>query len=136
MKEVTNFLKEHDIRPSYQRIRIYEYISTMKNHPTIEMIYNSLTEEIPSLSKTTIYNTVRLFVNSGIMQPITIEDHEIRYDANVMTHVHFKCNECGKIEDFFLKETWFDFKAVIPDSYMIQDEHLYARGVCSECKSK
>lgn len=135
MKEVTNFLKEHDIRPSYQRIRIYEYISSMKNHPTIDMIYKALTEEIPSLSKTTIYNTVRLFVHSGIMQPITIEDHEIRYDANVMPHVHFKCNECGKIEDFFLEETWFDFKAVIPHSYMIQDEHLYARGICSECTS-
>jgi Fur family transcriptional regulator, peroxide stress response regulator len=60
MQNTSEFLKNHSIRPSYQRIRIYDYLTSMRNHPTIDMIYSSLIREIPSLSKTTIYNTLRL----------------------------------------------------------------------------
>ena len=129
-------LKSHNIRPSYQRVRIYEYVQTMKNHPTIDVVYSSLVPEIPTLSKTTIYNTLKLFVDAGIMQPVTIEDHEIRYDADTTPHIHFKCIECGGIIDVFIpgQNNWLPSR--IPSGYEVREQHLYARGLCPECREE
>jgi Fur family transcriptional regulator, peroxide stress response regulator len=134
MQNISEFLKKHDIRPSYQRMRIFEYVQSKRNHPTIDMIYSSLIQEIPSLSKTTIYNTLRLFVSAGIVKPVTIEDHEIRYDADTVPHIHFKCIKCGKIEDIYLNKDWNDLASMVPEGYVVNEEHLYLRGLCSDCR--
>jgi Fur family transcriptional regulator, peroxide stress response regulator len=136
MQNTSEFLKNHSIRPSYQRIRIYDYLTSMRNHPTIDMIYSSLIREIPSLSKTTIYNTLRLFVETGIVNPVTIEDHEIRYDADIRPHIHFKCTLCGAIDDMRLSEDWTDIASMVPEGYQINEEHLYLRGYCPSCREK
>ena len=57
VEDIGAYLKSHEIKPSFQRMRIFEYLITHRNHPTVEMIYKSLVKEIPTLSKTTVYNT-------------------------------------------------------------------------------
>jgi Fur family transcriptional regulator, peroxide stress response regulator len=131
---VSEQLKSHQIRPSFQRVRILAYVQTKKNHPTIDMIYSSLITEIPTLSKTTIYNTLKLFVDAGIMQPITIEDHQIRYDADITPHIHFKCINCGEVTDVFIPEQQNWLSSHIPSGYDVREQHLYARGRCPECR--
>ncbi|NQT59336.1 MAG: transcriptional repressor [Bacteroidetes bacterium] len=133
IQTVSEQLKAYQIRPSYQRVRILAYVQTEKNHPTIDMIYSSLITEIPSLSKTTIYNTLKLFVDAGIMQPVTIEDHEIRYDADTAPHIHFKCIECGEVTDVFIPEQQDWLPSHIPAGYDVREQHLYARGLCPGC---
>ena len=59
LKELSNELKKNNIRLTHQRLKVLEYLSNSKNHPTVEQIYNALKKEVPSLSKTTIYNTLR-----------------------------------------------------------------------------
>ena len=54
IENVGEYLKSHDIKPSYQRIKIFEYLVEHKNHPTVDMIYKALVDEIPTLSKTTV----------------------------------------------------------------------------------
>lgn len=135
LESITHLLKDHGLRPSVQRVRIYEYLVSMKNHPTIEMIYDTLQPEMPSLSKTTIYNTLKTFVKAGIVQPITIEEHEMRYDADISTHIHFKCTICSSITDFFLPEDSMDIDDYIPGTYTVEEKHLYAYGICGKCRN-
>ncbi len=64
MKEIQSMrgnLLNAGIKPSYQRIKIYEYIFNNNIHPTVDNIYKKLLKEIPTLSKTTVYNTLKLF---------------------------------------------------------------------------
>jgi len=49
-------LKEKGISPSVQRLKVYEYIMSHRNHPSVDMIYDDIKNEIPTLSKTTVYN--------------------------------------------------------------------------------
>ncbi len=133
-KTVSEQLRSHQIRPSFQRMRILAYVQREKNHPTIDMIYSSLLAEIPTISKTTIYNTLKLFVNAGLMQPVTIEDHEIRYDADITPHIHFKCIECGTVTDVFIPEQQDWLLSRIPAGFYVKEQHLYARGLCPECR--
>ena len=59
MKGIIDIMKEHDIAPSMQRVKILEYLRNYKIHPTADMIYQALLDEMPTLSKTTVYNTLK-----------------------------------------------------------------------------
>ena len=62
IKEMSQFLSEKGIKPSYQRVKILERLLADKSHPTVSDIYLDLVDEIPSLSKTTVYNTLNIFI--------------------------------------------------------------------------
>lgn len=74
-------LKSRGVQISYQRMRILSYLTQTIIHPTAEDIYLALKSEIPSLSRTTIYNTLNLFVEYGIVRILPIDDTEMRYDG-------------------------------------------------------
>ena len=60
-----DYLLSYNIKPSVQRIAIMDYLLTHKTHPCIDEIYMALCDDIPTLSKTTVYNTLKLFVEHG-----------------------------------------------------------------------
>jgi len=130
-KMIEEFLKQHNIKPSYQRMKIYGYLIRYKNHPTVDKIYQSLADEIPTLSKTTVYNTLKLFLDKKIVQLITIEENESRYDADISIHGHFKCLKCSKIYDLWLDMT--SVKLTGLDRFSIDESHIYFKGACSDC---
>jgi len=124
-------LLQHQIKPSYPRIRILEYLLTTKNHPTVEQIYKGLLKELPTLSKTTVYNTLNLFVHANIVRVVTIEDNETRYDADVSQHGHFKCLCCGGIYDFYFSSD--DIKTADLNDFQITTKDVYYKGICPKC---
>ena len=133
INDVGEFLKKHDIKPSYQRIKIFEYLLDNRIHPTVDEIFKALISNIPTLSKTTVYNTLKLFADKQIVIIINIEDNETRYDADVSNHGHFKCIKCGEIYDFDI-----DLEKVgLLDhvSFDIKEYHFYLKGLCDKCKS-
>ncbi|WP_066498758.1 Fur family transcriptional regulator [Abyssisolibacter fermentans] len=130
INNIEDYLKSNDIKPSYQRIKIFEYLIKYKNHPTVDMIYKELVGEIPTLSKTTVYNTLKLFVEKNIVIVINIEDNETRYDADTSFHGHFKCRKCKRVYDFRLEMPHIkDLEGFDIDEY-----HFYLKGVCKSCK--
>ncbi|RUA09057.1 MAG: transcriptional repressor [Fusobacteria bacterium] len=131
IEKMSSFLKSHDIRPSYQRMKIFEYLVVNKNHPTIDMIYKSLAPKIPTLSKTTVYNTLNLFIEKKIAIVILVEENETRYDADTSIHGHFKCEECGTVKDLNLGMEKIDIPELT--EFQINEHHLYFKGVCKEC---
>lgn len=124
-------LLEHNIKPSYPRIRIMQYLSEKKNHPTVEEIHGELVKEIPTLSKTTIYNTLKLFVDARIARVVTTEENEARYDAELSSHGHFKCESCGEIYDFFISPE--DISSNDLNRYIIYERSIYCKGICPKC---
>ena len=132
MKTIEKLLSDSGIKPSYQRIRILTYLVGHKNHPTVEMIHKELVSEIPTLSKTTIYNTLKQFVEKGITQIINIEDNETRYDADISTHGHFKCLKCNKVFDFKFDDENLEISDM--EDFEFLQTHLYIKGICKNCK--
>ena len=90
-------LSKHNIRPSLTRVLIYDYLRQHRTHPTAEQIYMSLSPQVPTLSKTTVYNTVKLLTEQGIIKMITIEEQQARFDACTDLHGHFLCRNCGGV---------------------------------------
>lgn len=133
MMDVAHFLQENSIKPSYQRVRIMKYLVDHKNHPTVDMIYKELLPDIPTLSKTTIYNTLKNFVEKDIAQVLMIEENETRFDADVSNHGHFKCTRCGNIFDFKVDDNNLNFN--INKKFTIDACHIYLKGICEKCNN-
>jgi len=123
-------LLAHKINPSYQRVKILEYLLSKRNHPTIDMIYSDLKREMPKLSKTTIYNTLKLFIERDVVNPVNIEDNILRYDAETKMHGHFKCVKCGAIIDLDIDFATLD--SHILKGYTISEHHINFKGTCNK----
>jgi Fe2+ or Zn2+ uptake regulation protein len=135
MKEfdIPKYLSDHGIKASFQRIKIFEYFINHKNHPTVNDIYKEVIKIIPTLSKTTVYNTLNLFVESNILNVIVIEENETRYDWDPCIHGHFKCESCKQVYDIDIEPKILETQ--IPDlkGFQINEHHIYFKGICKKC---
>lgn len=124
------------IRPSMQRLAIMDYLLEHHTHPTIEEVYNGLIGQVPTLSRTTVYNTLRLFSEHGAAQMITIDDHHVCYDGELHSHVHFFCRECGKVHDLMTEDAPVMTLPRKVEGHTVTEAQLYYKGVCSSCQAK
>ena len=127
--QVSDILLQYGIRPSIHRILIYQYLMDNKIHPTADTVYSNLHHKLPTLSKTTIYNTLSLFVKKKVIQELPLENDELRYDVNISEHAHFKCEKCGKIYDIAAKAD----VPQLPTDFKISRSQLFLWGECSCC---
>ena len=67
-EQIAAKLEEKNIRPSVQRMAIYNFLAENPVHPTVDTIYTALSPQMPTLSRTTVYNTLRQFSECGLVQ--------------------------------------------------------------------
>jgi Fur family ferric uptake transcriptional regulator/Fur family peroxide stress response transcriptional regulator len=128
-----NRLEEYGIKPSLQRMAIMEYLMTHDNHPTADVIFNELSPSIPTLSKTTVYNTLKLLAEQEAILSICIDEKNIRYDGDISHHAHFKCKVCGEIYDIKTENSCF-CKSKCVEGFIITESRAYYKGYCKKCK--
>ena len=101
MLQTHNYLSQFSIKPSVQRSAVMDFLLKNRIHPTIDEIYSALSPTMPTLSKTTVYNTLDLFVERGAVRALAIDEKNARYDVDVSAHAHLMCRSCGAIRDIF-----------------------------------
>ena len=127
-------LESKGLKPTYQRLRILEFLERHENHPTVEMIYQELVKEIPTISRTTIYNTLNAFLEKGIIHSITITGTETRYDIKECPHHHLLCKSCGRIFDVEVKCPYEGQIEI--NGHRIDEKLGYFKGICRDCREK
>lgn len=132
--QISKKLESHDITPSVQRIQVLAYLTESHSHPTADDVYQNLKNKMNSLSKATVYNTLALFAEKGIVRVLTLENNENRYDTIIHNHGHFICENCGDIFDFQINIDSFETNGI--NNCKISQKDVYFRGVCSKCLSK
>ena len=105
-----------------------------REHPTVDAIYKDLVGGIPTLSKTTVYNTLKLFVDNGITTTFTIDGNEARYDAIMEDHAHFKCKKCGNVCDVEIDTLKLKFNKL--NDFQVDETNIYLKGICNKCLTK
>ncbi len=134
MKKAKNILGSVGIKPTYERLRILKYLEEKHTHPGANTIYEEIIKEIPTISKTTVYNALKLFVEKNIVIPIYITGKEERFDVDTKPHHHFLCTKCGKIIDIDL-ECPYCKKGII-EGHQVKELHGYFIGICKDCLEK
>jgi len=126
-------LLEFKIKPSVQRMAIMDYLLKNRNHPTVEEIYKALSPYIPTLSKTTVYNTLKLFSEQGAVKILTIDEKNACFDIDTQPHAHFLCKKCGKISSFPRESSTNDMQTLKSLGHNVSELHYYYKGVCKDC---
>src|SRR5690554_1292075 len=88
-------LKMTGVRMTPQRHAILSFLIQTKSHPTADDIYRALEQRFPSMSVATVYNNLKVFVESGLVREMTYGDASSRYDADMHEHYHAICDACG-----------------------------------------
>ncbi len=130
---ITNKLKNVSLKSTFQREKILEYIMSRNEHPTADMIYRYMKTLSPSISRTTIYNTVKSLNKTNLIKAIKfLGKDEIRYESRIDAHHHFLCEKCGKIYDLEIECKNFAKKNI--DGHKIKNVCAYFSGICKKCR--
>jgi Fur family peroxide stress response transcriptional regulator len=130
-KETGDKLKANGIKPSVIRIKVLQYLLENRVHPNADTIYKSLVKEIPTLSKTSIYNTLKTFGEKNVVLELSGSNGEVRYDGYTHRHAHFMCTDCGKIYD--VKLGCVSCNSDELRNFRVAEESVYMKGTCPEC---
>lgn len=131
LESFKNTLQENGIKPTYLRLKIMNYLETNRVHPTAEAIFKTLAKEIPTLSRTSVYNTLNTFNKNGLLTPLYITGSEANFDSNTNPHHHFLCKKCGKIIDIDIECKYFKDGNIL--GHKITELHGYYKGICKDC---
>jgi len=134
MKDIKQVLSSNNIKPTYQRLKILKYLRNSRVHPTAYRIYQDLVKDMPTMSKTTVYNTLKALADKNIVVPISITGNEVRYESCGCSHHHFLCEKCHSV---------IDLEVVCPNlarreikGNIIKELHGYFKGICARCAQK
>jgi len=131
MNEYVKLLKEKGLKITPQRLEIIRYLDLNRTHPDADTIYTELKKSNPSLSRTTVYNTLDILNQQGLIRELTISRSEMRYDFETRPHHHFLCGKCGEIMDIYVKCPYLDTKEL--GGNHIEEIHGYFKGTCKNC---
>jgi len=134
MQGFKELLAANGIKPTYQRLKLMKYLKSTCSHPTADTIYKALVKDMPTISKTTVYNTLNILTEKGIILPISITGTEVRYDFSGNRHHHFLCEKCRKISDINVICPNLEKEEI--NGNIIKELHGYFKGICAECLRK
>lgn len=131
--DIANHLLRCNIKPSVQRIAIMNYLMDNRTHPNVDEIYSCLSPSIPTLSRTTVYNTLKLFAENGVVSALTIDEKNICFDADTSMHSHFLCKKCNRIYDVECHVPTEALNTLISEGHNVSETHYYYKGICKNC---
>lgn len=98
MTGIIERLRAHDVQPSAQRVAIASYVLVTTDHPSADQVLERAQAALPTLSRATVYATLSLFVDKGLLRRIQLEPGRVIYDPHVAHHHHF-IDERGEVLD-------------------------------------
>jgi Fur family transcriptional regulator, iron response regulator len=99
MMQVESTLRQQGIQPSAQRVAVASYVLHTHEHPSAELVFRRVREAFPWISRATVYNTLNLFVEKGLLQRLTIAGDSVVFDPVTGMHHHFIDEDTGAIHD-------------------------------------
>lgn len=99
MDTVISKLKEAGIQPSAQRVAVGEFVLGTCAHPSADQVWAEVRTSFPSISRATVYNTLNLFVEKGLLRQLAIAEGRVVFDPNIEPHHHLVDQASGEIHD-------------------------------------
>ncbi|MDP4088542.1 MAG: Fur family transcriptional regulator [Bacillota bacterium] len=137
MDSITSIFREKKLKLTPQRIAVYKYLKSTKEHPSAEVIYKSLQPLYPTMSLATVYKALKTLVEVKLVQEINLGEGNFRYDGNTCSHPHVQCLSCGRVDD--IDGICFeDLNSKISEftKYEVLSNQVYFYGVCPDCKEE
>ena len=108
-----------------------------KTHPHALKIHKELKKKYPTLSFSTVYNTLNMLESIGEITSVNIFDEYLNFDPETKPHIHFYCKVCGEVTDIFLEDV--DGLSLPIDEIngnLIDSAQIVFKGICKKCRGR
>ena len=134
LDHLKSICKQAGMRVTHQRLEIFREVAMTGNHPNAEQVYQGVRQRLSTISLDTVYRTLWILVDLGLITTMSPGRRRARFDANLDQHHHFVCLRCGSTRDFYSES----FDALNPPPSVleygdIQETQVEVRGLCKEC---
>ena len=127
-------LKRAGVKLTHQRLEVCREIATSTAHPNAETVFIGVRERVPTISLDTVYRTLSLLVELGLIDKLGASQETMRFDGNMTPHHHFVCTRCGAAMDFY--HDAYD-QLPVPEQVRtlghVQKVQVEVRGICQRC---
>jgi Fur family iron response transcriptional regulator len=130
--EIERKLVASGVNPTAQRIAICRYVLCEADHPTAEQVKDWVDENFPKMSLATVYNTLKILVEAGLLKEIQVPHSESSiYDCNTSHHHHFIDEDTGKIIDIHPEEVKLEVQ-LARKGLKVREVSVFLRGTSSK----
>ncbi len=131
---IASELRRYGYRATPQRIAIYDALWKSGDHPTALDIHKYVAMRDPTISLGTVYNTLRLFADLGLVREMGLRDGSTRYDPRVDGHVNLICTRCGSVVDFHFDGVRGLKEAIRSKTdFTVHSDSVEVYGLCASC---
>ncbi|MDR3137445.1 MAG: transcriptional repressor [Tannerellaceae bacterium] len=128
------FLNEREFRLTKERDAIFKCVCGFSGHFELKQLQDELEQEVFHVSKTTLYSTLGILIDAGILvkhmiTPIPL--YELKRMAD--KHVHLFCMECGSLTDVSVRSLRVDVRQLKFRKFTAYYHNVYIFGLCSKC---
>lgn len=139
-KRVAEFLelcRTQGVKATHQRTEILRELAGCAEHPDAETILVRVRKRVPAISFDTVYRTLNLLEEKGVITRIGSMRDRARFDANTGRHHHFVCTQCGMIGDFYCDAMdRLPVPAEVDAMGSVEGVYVELRGLCQQCKAQ
>ena len=111
---VVDVLEQVGIQPSAQRVAVADYVLATEDHPSAEQVWARVKERFPMLSRATVYNTLNLFCDRGLLRTVDVDPTRQFYDSSTGAHHHFYNVDTGELTDIPLESVMLTVDTALP----------------------
>ncbi len=130
-------LRRAGVKLTHQRLEIFQEVAGSSDHPDVETVFKGVRERVPTVSLDTVYRTLWLLLDLGLITTLGPPRERVRFDANMRPHHHFVCSQCGRTRDFY-SDALDELK--VPRSVKslgrVETMRVEVRGLCLECAGR
>jgi len=126
--------KAAGVKLTHQRLEIFRELASSANHPDAETLWLSVGARMPTVSLDTIYRTLWMLNNLGLVSTLGPRRDSVRFDANVAPHHHYACVSCGLVRDFESADLdALPIPSRVEGFGSVVASHVEVRGTCDDC---
>jgi Fur family peroxide stress response transcriptional regulator len=128
--------KTHNLKVTPQRTAIYQELLKSKEHPTVDVMFQTIKKEFPNISYDTVSRTMLTFAKIGLVDLVEVYGGAKRFDPNMSNHHHLHCVFCGQIIDFHNDQyNNLEIPADIRQRFTVLNSRVVLKGICENCRS-
>lgn len=125
--EVIKMLNDRGITPTQQRIEIGTVLFSKNQHLSADQVLEKVNAEGSTVSKATVYNTLGLFAQKGLIREVIVDSTKVFYDSNTAPHHHFYNVDTGTLHDVAADKLQITGMPTPPDAAVIKDVDVIIR---------
>ena len=134
LEHISRAVKEAGIKLTHQRLEIFRDLASTDGHPNAETLFRSVQKRVPTVSLDTVYRTLWMLRDLGLVTTLGPNREGIRFDVNLDRHHHYVCVRCGLVRDFDSAElNGLRVPEAVKEFGSVVEAQVEVRGLCASC---